>query len=696
MNQKLQTTGFTDAEKNKLIQYGLLTVSLVMVFIFHFTSIPFSYHNHPMVTNMDTFLYTQYTKAWADGHPYQFNAGDPATTGCTSHLYPVLLSLFYVFGFHSFALIDLMFWMNACFFVISVLLFWQIAKKLDEVNHWKYALIYALSGHAVLTILRLSDMGLFLIATLLLWMFILEKSTIKTSILLFLLPFVRPEGILIIFTISLLITFGQVVKKEFLFGKRSDWIVLCSGLFGVLGLVLLNYSLTQHFAFDSTMGKGLFLGLQPIAFMARFARESMTMYKELLFGVTTNLRQFYYLPFIGGILIIAGFIKEMFFKNKDTSSNKTIQIIWILSILLTMMMIAVSGFQMMHYDRYVLWITPLLIFWMIRGIVFMKMPVKLNQFIFGLLIVFQLVSLPDFLLIHLTASDEMTPLIQEIESIPQSLSPQKIGVRGGSGIKYLLPDYRVINLSGITAPFFRNCDNEVMRVKNVQHDPDLQFNYFLTYNAAEENLRDLIADSITVEVPYPKKIPVKIYQMNWSLMQKTGVPTQPYILDFLNLNQKTDYVDIAYSEDATKSHLKIQSRYPYARAIPFLYKSETSHGEIVDAAIGVLGKVTMTLDCIPNKDHRFVIRSLLKEKLPYESLDQQQTLTINTAAVKEIEVLTKSGFHLVVPMEPFVKLAQDNIMEWWVDIPKAYVTKDRVTITIIGDHIACDYWLYYL
>ena len=54
---------------------------------------------HPGATLDDSYIHFQYARAIAEGHPFQFQAGEPATSGATSLLWPLLLAPFYAVGF---------------------------------------------------------------------------------------------------------------------------------------------------------------------------------------------------------------------------------------------------------------------------------------------------------------------------------------------------------------------------------------------------------------------------------------------------------------------------------------------------------------------------------------------------------------------------------------------------------------------
>ena len=56
---------------------------------------------HPGATLDDAYIHFQYARAFAELHPFRFQAGEPISTGATSFLWPLLLSPFYAVGFRG-------------------------------------------------------------------------------------------------------------------------------------------------------------------------------------------------------------------------------------------------------------------------------------------------------------------------------------------------------------------------------------------------------------------------------------------------------------------------------------------------------------------------------------------------------------------------------------------------------------------
>ena len=53
---------------------------------------------HPGAALDDAYIHFQYARAFAEGHPFRFQAGEPISTGATSFAWPIVLSVPYLLG----------------------------------------------------------------------------------------------------------------------------------------------------------------------------------------------------------------------------------------------------------------------------------------------------------------------------------------------------------------------------------------------------------------------------------------------------------------------------------------------------------------------------------------------------------------------------------------------------------------------
>jgi len=60
---------------------------------------------HPAGSLDDSYIHFQYARAFAEGHPFRYHAGEPISTGATSLLWPLLLAPFHLVGFRDEAIL---------------------------------------------------------------------------------------------------------------------------------------------------------------------------------------------------------------------------------------------------------------------------------------------------------------------------------------------------------------------------------------------------------------------------------------------------------------------------------------------------------------------------------------------------------------------------------------------------------------
>ena len=95
----------------------------------------------------DTYIYFQYARQFASGHPFQYNDGDPPSTGATSLLYLLVLTFFHLIGFRGDGLIYLAFFLGALLLALTVLLIYKLGEKLDSrAFALSFALLFLVNG----------------------------------------------------------------------------------------------------------------------------------------------------------------------------------------------------------------------------------------------------------------------------------------------------------------------------------------------------------------------------------------------------------------------------------------------------------------------------------------------------------------------------------------------------------------------
>lgn len=176
----------------------------------------------------DSFIYFQYARRLAEGHPFEYSAGAGFSTGATSVAYPVLLAGGHVVGFSGDRLIGFAFALSSLGLVASVLLAYGIVRRdYGEGAGLVAGLLIIVNGWLLWGYLSMMEVWLYgtlLLATV---FFLGRASAVRWAwpvgmASAALLVFARPEAMLVGFAAALLglITIARArLAPE---GKRSN------------------------------------------------------------------------------------------------------------------------------------------------------------------------------------------------------------------------------------------------------------------------------------------------------------------------------------------------------------------------------------------------------------------------------------------------------------------------------------------
>ncbi len=176
-----------------------LTVGLALVYILD--AFQAAGRADPVMPLDDVYIHFQYGRALAEGHPFHYNADQPATSGATSLLYPALLAVGYSLGFQGERLgwwalsLGVLCWVGSAWLVYRI-----GARKGTLTAHWiglTVAVGFVLAGSLGWAFVSGMETGLAVFAALLtLWYIISEdrRGALAAGIL---ATLIRPEGVVV-------------------------------------------------------------------------------------------------------------------------------------------------------------------------------------------------------------------------------------------------------------------------------------------------------------------------------------------------------------------------------------------------------------------------------------------------------------------------------------------------------------------
>src|SRR5262245_29549942 len=185
----------------------------------------------------DLYVSCQYAKAMAEGHPFQYNAGEPGSSGATSFLHTVLLAVAHALGARGEGLVAVAILMGSVLFVASALLARRIGLLLRaEREAFLAAGLVVLGGPVVWGFLYGADIALFMFLAI--WL--LERLLVEwpqgrlggSVAAAALLALARPEGLVVAPLLGIAWSLGPARSRRG-FSRLLPWLPAFAGL-GVL------------------------------------------------------------------------------------------------------------------------------------------------------------------------------------------------------------------------------------------------------------------------------------------------------------------------------------------------------------------------------------------------------------------------------------------------------------------------------
>jgi 4-amino-4-deoxy-L-arabinose transferase-like glycosyltransferase len=307
---------------------------------------------------VDLYLVCQYARAFAEGHPFRYNAGELPSTGATSLLYTVVLALPEAVGIRGEGLIAFAIVMGAGFYAASVLLASSVATRLAGSREGLLAgLLVVFGGPVVWSFLYGSDIALFLFLAL--WLLERWLASADAGVPLWTIPGVlvalaRPEGL----PIALALAVAWTLRSGRVAAPRLDprpWLPVGAGL-AVLALyrvltgswlgtsvedksLLGSYGVNQGLAIASEYGvdvvRGLLLGLYP---------------SQVPIGIGRGWASLFFPPLALAFIAVAAIVPPRALRRATAA--------WLAMVAALFALVTPNVFLGAQFQRYVLWAFP--------------------------------------------------------------------------------------------------------------------------------------------------------------------------------------------------------------------------------------------------------------------------------------------------------------------------------------------------
>lgn len=310
---------------------------------------------------VDLYLVAQYAKALAEGHPFQYNPGEAGSSGATSLLYTAWLGLLHALGARGEGLVAGAILTGASLFGASVALAVRVGGRLaDPPTAALGGALVALGGPVVWGFLYGSDIALFSFLALLLfdrWLFAFETGRFGgVAVAGSLLALARPEGLPLGLLLAAAAFFGPspAARRERL---RATMPVAVAAL-----VLLLQRAVTGQWLGTSVADKSLLANYGPLDTVALVSGFAVDVTRGLLLGFYPSEAPIgfargmapFFLPPLALLLVLVALATE-------GAPRRFALRTFVAAALLVGFLAGANTFMGVHFNRYLLWVFPVLL-----------------------------------------------------------------------------------------------------------------------------------------------------------------------------------------------------------------------------------------------------------------------------------------------------------------------------------------------
>lgn len=660
---------------------------------------------HPTIAEPDTVLYLQYAKNIAGGHPYVFSPGDAPSTGSTTHLFLFILALLYRLGATGDAFISAIFALNSLCYLGIVVQTWFITKRLAPKMAPLATFLTLLSGHTVSAMLKMTDIGFFSFLAVSTFSALVHRKYGWLLFLAALCALSRPEGFVfaIAFALCGSVSLVQDCKETpSLPIRQSDGfkLLICSAAaaFFFIGTLFINQALTGHMQFMSVANKG-YINICPLTgAIENTLNDLLLIIRGVFLGLAETNRQFYMLPVVSGVLGVMGIL---LYPRKERSVRTAECWFWI-SAGATILLIASSQWQGLSNDRYLAWIFVIWIIYVAIGLEQVQLRIQsqyLTPICLTLLIGYQFISLT-YMGSTTYSSAVALELRKEFATEITQRYPweTRFGDTSGGGMNYLMPGYKVYNISGVTSPDFFVGDGgqKLYRIVDIlKYNREARFDYWITS-------RDFINTSPWAapligkmelqnrDLALYSEFGMGVYPADWSTIDGGDLPV--LCADRLDERSLIGKLDIAYRPHEVDHDYQNNLRIKNTTLTTIIKTDKLGEFDYSEAGKLVLGSESFLVrNVVPDQPLTLVLRTgrttdgeiyFGRQHSKINYLEFNTTITLRVFADGE-----------EVPM-PALTLNETGFSEVVMTIPTDYIHSESPRIEVVGDHISYAYWFY--
>lgn len=686
---------------------GVAVALLFIGFMLHATD------GHFVPQVVDLFVVCQYAKAMAEGHPFQYNPGEPPSTGSTSVLHTAVLALAHALGARGEGLVAFAIAFGAALYFLSIALAGRIGRLLAGPREGLVAAgLVALGGPVVWGFLYGSDIALYMALSLWLlerWLvYWRDGSAGGLAVAGSLLALARPEGLLIAVALGAF----SILRRPRPAAESARWLPWLPAATALallafqrvmtgewLGSSVGGKSLLPNYGFADSVGlaaeylvdvaRGLLLGLYSAQDPIGFARG----YASLGF------------PPLALLLILAaaaGVAPEL---------RRPLQF-WLTLCALLFALVGPNVFMGIHFNRYLMWAFPGFLALTAVGLgvgtrLLARGDSSLERSLFGsaalLFLVLGFLSTVRVADIYgQLASDVYRREVPTADWIRKNLPPGVAVANVATSLEYL-SGHRNLNLHGVTTPAFfgnRLAEKEAGLFESLNRFPTAELPPYLLLSAGNLESSVLYRELVSGEPLYRSFSlgdDLLIFRARWGLLGRSRRLYRPATLeavagltevDRLNVCDVADERVHAYRYDSRRGDLRL------AGAVQLDSYDSGAEGELVaDAGRPILGEERFRVRTARGRDLVVVFRthSSVQGRTPRASGLSVVSFQSHTIEVPEAGLIVRVGGRSLPP------LAFRNGPRWnehVFRIPGDALAEGTTELSFTGRYASFYYWFF--
>ncbi|MET0553908.1 MAG: hypothetical protein ABW221_12770 [Vicinamibacteria bacterium] len=601
----------------------LLAVAVAIVFLGLMLS---ATDGHFVPQVVDSYLVFQYARAMAEGHPFQYVAGEPASTGATSLLHTAVLALAHAVGFRGEGLAAFAILTGAGLLCVSVVLAFRLGLRLGgrRVGALAGALV-ALGGPVSWGFLYGADIALFMALALWLlgaiddaWSAGRVGGLAACGVV---LSLSRPEGLVIALVVAVCWTLGPGRGRT-----RKDLLAVWSPVAAGLAVLALYRVVTGAWTGTSVADKSLFATYGLADGLALAAEYGVDVVRGLLLGFFPSQAPIGFgrgwaslaFPPLGLLLVLT---------TLATAPDRRPLRVWAGAAALVFVLVGPNMFQGTHFNRYLLWAFPGLLVLAAAGLHHLCALLTLGDrrldrdlFAFGaaLLVLLGALSTLRFAVMY----GDMAGLVYRrdlaaADWIRKNLPPGVAIANQATSVEYLT-GHRSVNLHGVTTPAFfgnRAGERDAGSVEVLARLPAAERPPYLMTTAAALEASPALREMASAEPVFRTASlsdEIAIHAMTYALVDGGRTPGSASALAAVAGLTEVDRLNVCDARDERAHGYRFRSRVGTAP----LYGStrvdayaDAAGARFADGGRAILGSESFRVRTRPGRDLTIVMRT---------------------------------------------------------------------------------------